>query len=577
MPRRLLLAAASLLLAVLALLWFTLPPAPAVVDDARWVPAKGVTVVDGAYHVHTNRSDGGGTMDEVAAAAASAGLAFVIFTDHGDATRAPEPPAYRSGVLCLDAVEISTRGGHYVALDLPRAPYPLAGEPRDVAEDVRRLGGFGIAAHPTSPKAALEWTDWSVPFDGLEWLNADSEWRDEDWRGLGRLPFDYVVRPESALATLLDRPELALTRWDALATRRQVVGLGAVDAHGRVGPGGRDDRYGDLAAFELPSYEVSFRAIGVRLELDAPLAGDAGADARAVYGAIRTGRVFTAIDALARPVRLDVSAASGDRTARMGQTLEPAGPVTIHVRTLLPPGGGEVLILQDGQVVHAQAASELSYEAGAVESVAFRVEVRLAGAPGTPPVPWIVGNPVYVGPRAGEGVEPPPRLPARETRPLYSNEPEQGLPWAVEVDPESRAAIGVTPNVGGVELAFRYALRGAPIAGQYAALVRPLADGLVGDDRVVLRARASRPMRVEIQIRQPGGPDGQRWERSVYLDEQAREVTVFFDDMHPIGPTDTFRPDLSLIDALLFVVDTNHTPPATAGVVWVDDVRIGRS
>jgi len=36
-------------------------------------------------------------------------------------------------------------GGHVVALDLPEAPYPLAGEPRDVLEDITRAGGFAIA------------------------------------------------------------------------------------------------------------------------------------------------------------------------------------------------------------------------------------------------------------------------------------------------------------------------------------------------------------------------------------------------------------------------------------------------
>ena len=578
MRRRLLLTAALLVPTVLVYLVVTLPPAPAAVDDWVWAPAADVTVVDGAYHVHTNRSDGGGTMDEVADAAAAAGRAFVIVTDHGDATRAPEPASYRSGVLCLDAVEISTRGGHYVALDMPQAPYPLAGEARDVAEDVRRLGGFGIAAHPTSPKGALEWTDWSVPFDGVEWLNLDSEWRDEKWPVLARTAFDYVVRPEGALAALLDRPDLAITRWDALARRRKVVGLGALDAHGRVGLGGREERYGDVAAFELPSYLNSFRAIGLRLELDAPFTGDPAADARAVYDAIRGGRAFTAIDALAKPARFDLWATSGDRAARMGQTLEPAGPVTLHVRTVFPPRGGDVVVYKDGEAVATEAGPEVTYEAGELETAVLRVEVRLSGAPGQPPVPWIVANPIYVGPRIGEGEPVPARLPPSETTSLYANELPRDLPWDVESDPDSRAALNVTPTVdAGQELAFRYALRGAPIAGQYAALVRHLEGGLAGYDRVTFRARSSRPMRVEVQIRRPGGPDGQRWERSVYLDEAMREVTVFLDDMRPIGPTDTFRPDLSLVDTLLFVVDTNHTLPATAGIVWVDEVTLGRS
>ena len=93
----------------------------------------------GAYHVHSTRSDGTGTLDEIAAPRARAGLQFVVVTDHGNGTRAPEPPAYRSGVLCIDGVEISTEHGHYVALGLPRRRIRSAGHPRDVIDDVRRL------------------------------------------------------------------------------------------------------------------------------------------------------------------------------------------------------------------------------------------------------------------------------------------------------------------------------------------------------------------------------------------------------------------------------------------------------
>lgn len=578
MVRRVLMVTAALMAAVVVFLVFTLPPTPAAVDDSAWTPAEGITVVDGVYHIHTTQSDGSGTIDHVAAAAAAAGRAFAILTDHGDATRVREAPSYRSGVLCLDDVEISTRHGHYVALDMPTAPYPLAGEGRDVAEDVARLGGFGVAAHPTSAKPALAWSDWSVPFDGIEWLNGDSEWRDEHWSTAVRAGLDYVVRPEGALAELLDRPVVALARWDALARRRKVVALGGLDAHGSAGLRGRDDQYGDGAALGLPSYLNAFRTVGVRVELDAPLTGDPAADARAIYDAIRAGRTFTAVDALARPARLDVWATSGDRSARVGQTLDPAGPVVLHVRTVFPQGGGEVVIFKDGEAVVAESASELTYDAGDLATAVLRVEVWLNGAPGQPPAPWIVANPVYVGPRLGESGSVPPRLPARESTALYTDEPPQGLPWDVELDPESRAALNVTPTPGpGAELAFRYALRGMPIASQYAALARPLEGGLASFDRVTFRARASRPMRVEFQIRRPDGVSGQRWERSVYLDEDMREVTVFFDDMHPIGPTDSLQPDLSQVDTLLFVVDTTHTPPGTAGIVWVDDVALGRS
>src|SRR4051812_11784204 len=133
--------------------------------------------VRGVVHVHSRTSDGRGTLDEIAAAAARAALAFVIVTDHGDGTRQPVPPSYRSGVLLLDAVEISTRGGHYVALGMSQTPYALGGEAADVVEDVHRLGGFGVAAHPDSPKSELRWQDWNAPIDGVELLNPDTSWR----------------------------------------------------------------------------------------------------------------------------------------------------------------------------------------------------------------------------------------------------------------------------------------------------------------------------------------------------------------------------------------------------------------
>src|SRR5262249_54004641 len=190
--------------------------------------------VAGAYHVHTTRSDGHGDTHDVAAAAARAGLTFVVLTDHGDATRPPDPPEYIDGVLCLDAVEISTDQGHLVALDMPRAPYPLGGSAEAVVEDVHRLGGFAIAAHPGSSKAALRWTDARAPIDGMEWLNLDSEWRKDSRGRLIRAGLAYFFRPGPALASLMDRPA-TLGRWGRLAARRPLVALAAVDAHGGVG------------------------------------------------------------------------------------------------------------------------------------------------------------------------------------------------------------------------------------------------------------------------------------------------------------------------------------------------------
>src|SRR5436309_430056 len=248
--RRIFGVTAAVLAAVAVLTLLTLPPARLVLE-----PGSDDGSVPGILHVHTVRSDGRSTPSVVAEAAARAGLKFVVFTDHGDATRTPDPPVYRSGVLCIDAVEISTNGGHYVALDMPSAPYPLHGEARDVVEDVRRLGGFGIAAHPDSPKPQLRWQEWTAPFDGIELLNPDTSWRlwtqqataairspksstpGSTWHARRRLAaalLDYPFRPAETIAGLIQASDALAYRWAALATRRRVVTLAGIDAHARL-------------------------------------------------------------------------------------------------------------------------------------------------------------------------------------------------------------------------------------------------------------------------------------------------------------------------------------------------------
>ena len=268
----------------------TLPERPRPLDSALQPGDTPMPpVIAGAFHVHTNRSDGRGTVAEVAAAAARAGLSFVVVTDHGDGTRVPDSPTYYGDVLVLDGVEIRTTQGHYLSVGQEQAPYPLGGEPRDVTEDVRRLGGFGVAAHPGSPKDGLRWHAWSTAIDGLEWLNGDSTWRDEAWYRLGLALLQYPMRAPAAMAALFERPVETLLRWDGLTQRRRVVALAGSDAHGAPAlPGADDWRVQPLALHPgmydtgllrdyvgmLPAGRFLARVIGGRTDKAGPILAD---------------------------------------------------------------------------------------------------------------------------------------------------------------------------------------------------------------------------------------------------------------------------------------------------------------
>jgi hypothetical protein len=563
-PIRLGLFALLFVMAVVAAAIPSLLPAPAASTPApRW--EAGTITIPGAYHVHSMRSDGTGSIDEIAAAAARAGLGFVILTDHGDGTRAPEPPRYRSGVLCIDGFEVNTASGHLVVLAARPSPYPLAGRADAVLEDVHRLGGIGIAAHPGSPRPSLQWSDWSAPFDGLEWLNADSEWRDELLGALGRYLLTYALRPAETLTATLDRPAAVLERWDALTATRRVVALAGSDAHARLGFRQQAEPYDEGWHLKVPSYEASFDAFGIRVQVPAPLTGDPVRDAENVLTHLRLGRVYSVIDGLAAPGAFEFSANSGDRRTDLGGYLDIRGEVVLHARAAAP-AGSRMEILRNGQVFFDTREVE-AHLGVAAEPAVYRVEIHTPGGGGQPPVPWLISNPIYVGMRdRHQAAARPASTPATRRNAIATEA------WGAEASAGSLSVLQPPTTTDGIATTeWQYRLAGGTPAGQYAAVRFPV-NGLAGHDQLQLRARASGPMRVWVQLRASTVGGGERWGRSFYLDQDYRAIEVGFDDMEPLGRTSTARPPLDKVDVILLVADTVNSLPGASGAVQLAEI-----
>lgn len=194
-----------------------------------------------ALHVHSHHShDGYGTVEEIRGAARDAGVAVVALTDHNTLAGVSEETPHWPALVVGE--EISTTGGHVIALGVhDEVRHEGAKEGMSIAEAIDAVnaqGGLAIIAHPSHPK-----TPWDRSarerVQGLEIYNADEDWRDESALDLLGSLVTYPFAPVRSLSLLLDRPSRNLALWDSLLAERDVVGVGACDAHGGVGlPGG---------------------------------------------------------------------------------------------------------------------------------------------------------------------------------------------------------------------------------------------------------------------------------------------------------------------------------------------------
>jgi hypothetical protein len=241
----------------------------------------------------------------------------------------------------------------------------------------------------------------------------------------------------------------------------------------------------------------------------------------------------------------------------MGETapFEPGARVVVHATV---PRGGRIALLRDGKDVAESSSGELA--AAVSDPGAYRVEVRAPLAPGTPPVPWIVTNPIYL--RGQE--EARPALPAPE--PSVVREIARDV--RIEKDPTSTGTI--TSSAGQVRV--DYALGAGERASQYVALVVALSQPSSGADALAFDVRSSAPMRISVQLRFDSS-GGARWAKSVYADSGVRRVVIPFSQLVPIDVAiNAASPSFSSASSLLFVVDLTNATPGQAGEFEVSNL-----
>jgi hypothetical protein len=314
----------------------------------------------------------------------------------------------------------------------------------------------------------------------------------------------------------------------------------------------------------VPSYEASFRTFSIRVHPVSALSGSAGPDADALISAIRAGRVHSVVDSIARPGRFEFTARSGAARAEMGGRLLLDGPLELNVVADLPEGA-RIVMLRNGEAIRTGGKSSV-VRTDRRRGV-YRVEVHVPGAPGTPPVPWILSNAIV----ADDSTERPEIARPEAER---GAAPLRLTSAAVEHDPSSSIEMA-RESIDKVQIArLAYRLGGGPRQNQYAAMVIPRNDIPARFNQLSFEGSSDMPMRVSVQLR---SEVGERWQRSVYLSPDPATIRIGFNDVATADLSARIeRPALDRIRAILFVVDTVNTLPGASGTFTVAGLRFSR-
>ncbi len=535
-------------------------------------PDDGFARVPGVVHVHTSLSDGGGSPEEVIRAARATGLPFVVITDHNNLD-AKRFEGYHEGVLVIVGTEVSTTAGHVLGLGIPDPVYRFSGDARDALLDIRELGGFAFAAHPLSPRADLAFTGWDLPGAwGVELLNGDSEWRLAGVRLAATIGL-YGLNPDYALLQSLSPPEATLARWDEILARRDAPGIVAADAHSRVPVTRR-------WSVRWPSYESQFRLARNYVLLDRPLSGEAEHDIPVVLDALRRGRLYLGVSAMAPAEEFSFVAQAKGQRFRMGETAPPEPDLILKAGGRVPRGA-QVVLKRDGRVLtEARERLELPVPGPGV----YRVEVRLPGES----VPWILTNPIYVfdGARRAER-ERRAEWPEERTAPAAAlvidafdgrTVFQAGADTLSMVNRDILDPKGGVNGGGGARLAFRLGMPTPDHPHVFGALVDWTKRNLTGRSGLVFSIRADGEYRIWVQVRDenPASRDEgtEWWFASVKTTRAWRRIALPFKHLRSINPQSDGRLDLDKVRALVFVLDKGALKPGTAGTIWIDDVGV---
>jgi 3-deoxy-D-manno-octulosonic-acid transferase len=404
--RWLTLALALYLLAGYTSTAFSRVPVQEGTDPPTPLPAQAGEIWSGVFSVHTDRShDARGSREDVASAAAAAGLDFVVIGDHPPDDRKPGwefwEPTFLEGVLIEGGQELrSPEAGKILAVGVDTTYKQWQGDYASFADMLVREEATAFVVHGRGPRGSERWVNPDAQgIQGWEVLDI-SEFARHRLRG----PWSLYHLLTLAVGTPLGLGDEALrhlmregfstptvSAYDSLRGDGPLTATAGLNTHPKL----------RLGPFLLPGYTSSFRTLVSHVAVSGSMSTEAPRASAALMEGARSGNVFISVGG-GEPVenfRMAVLDGMGGAHTHMGGELRFQDG--LHLRAGFAHGGVRKVvyrIVRDGGGVAWVMGEELGWEVA--QPGLYRVEVYTYSARIGNTFfrlrPWVFGNPVLV-------------------------------------------------------------------------------------------------------------------------------------------------------------------------------------
>jgi len=343
----------------------------------------------GIIHVHTTYSDGSGTVEEIAEIAQEADADFLITADHNNWDAFYDnKEKYYNGTLVIIGMELSSPAGHLLLL--PKSPSPVfkSNDSVDYDSYIKNSELLIFFAHPYHPKTPV--TDWNfVPCNGLELINGDSEWRNDNIIELIEALIGSVFY-RSYLNLLLDTPVKLLQTYDDFLKSEKMIIIGSTDAHAAI-------KISNQLTIKFPSYRDVFRMIKTHILLENDFINDIDHDKQSIIEALERGRCYIGIDGYCNTRGFGFYGIKDNEYFHMGDSISYTDNLKLFVQS--PDTSAiRIKLFRNGKMVKKNEGRKLSFQVNAPG--VYRVEIyqlrRKFPFLKRRERPWIFSNPIFI-------------------------------------------------------------------------------------------------------------------------------------------------------------------------------------